>query len=109
MDAEYCYNRWETNEIAFYASDAHSYLAHPLSLMELEASSRVFVPLCGKSIDLAWIASKRHRVVGAELNRSVVHECVATANTDYELDSVGAPLRERTESFDFYVVGIFRI
>ncbi len=34
----------------------------------LSASDRVFVPLCGKSLDLLWLASQGHPVVGVELS-----------------------------------------
>ena len=36
--------------------------------MNLPAGSRVFVPLCGKSLDLIWLAEQGHQVVGVELS-----------------------------------------
>jgi thiopurine S-methyltransferase len=32
------------------------------------ANSRVFVPLCGKSLDLAWLRERGHWVIGVELS-----------------------------------------
>src|SRR3546814_8021419 len=34
----------------------------------LATGSRVFVPLCGKSLDMAWLAARGHRVLGVELS-----------------------------------------
>jgi thiopurine S-methyltransferase len=31
----------------------------------------VLVPLCGKSLDLAWLAGQGYRVLGVELSRAV--------------------------------------
>jgi len=34
----------------------------------------VFVPLCGKSVDLKWIHDRGHRVIGLEFDEKVVEE-----------------------------------
>lgn len=34
----------------------------------LPAASRVLVPLCGKSLDMAWLAQQGHAVLGVELS-----------------------------------------
>lgn len=38
------------------------------SELELTNGSHVFVPLCGKSSDMIWLAEQGHHVVGAELS-----------------------------------------
>lgn len=38
----------------------------------LAQPSRVLVPLCGKSLDLAWLAAQGHEVVGIELSEIAV-------------------------------------
>ena len=35
--------------------------------LELPASTRVLVPLCGKSLDMVWLAEEGHHVLGIEL------------------------------------------
>ncbi len=40
-----------------------------LPKLQLADQSRIFVPLCGKSHDLAWLAEQGHAVVGAELSQ----------------------------------------
>jgi len=40
----------------------------------LAVGSRVLVPLCGKSLDLAWLAGQGHRVLGVELSRRAVED-----------------------------------
>jgi len=37
----------------------------------------VFVPLCGKSLDLAWLATQGHRVLGVELSQLAIEQFFA--------------------------------
>ncbi|WP_261863761.1 hypothetical protein [Psychrobacter sp. JCM 18900] len=42
--------------------------------LNLTAGSRIFVPLCGKSIDMVWLATQGYDVVGVELVETAVQE-----------------------------------
>ncbi len=37
-------------------------------MLKLPANSPVFVPLCGKSLDLLWLRERGHSVKGVELS-----------------------------------------
>ena len=37
----------------------------------------MFVPLCGKSLDMVWLAQQGHRVIGAELSERAVDDFFA--------------------------------
>lgn len=55
------------------ASDFHALAVNPLlqqfwSGLQLKHASRVFVPLCGKSLDLLWLVQQGHSVIGVELS-----------------------------------------
>ncbi|MER2163052.1 MAG: thiopurine S-methyltransferase, partial [Psychrobacter alimentarius] len=43
---------------------------------------RVFVPLCGKSIDMVWLASQGYDVVGVELVESAVQDFFGEQNIE---------------------------
>jgi thiopurine S-methyltransferase len=54
-------------------TDFHQTLVNPLlikfwSSLNLAHGSRVFVPLCGKSLDMIWLAQQGHEVIGVELS-----------------------------------------
>ena len=40
----------------------------------LPLGSRVFVPLAGKSLDMAWLAARGHRVLGVELSQIAIDQ-----------------------------------
>jgi len=60
-------------------TDFHQPVVNPLlskfwSSLELVHGSRVFVPLCGKSLDMTWLAQQGHEVVGVELSPVAVED-----------------------------------
>src|SRR4051812_5121285 len=65
MDKSFWNDRWQRGEIGFHQSEVEPALIDHFKGL---APTRVFVPLCGKSLDLAWLASQAHEVVGVELS-----------------------------------------
>ncbi len=59
-------SRWQEGKIAFHNSNVHSDLLTYKSFLE-DGPHRVLVPLCGKSVDMIWLAEQGHEVVGVEL------------------------------------------
>jgi len=72
MEHDFWHRRWRKNEIGFHQETVNPYLAEHWPELDLGAGSTVFVPLCGKSRDLAWLHSRGHGVVGVELSRVAV-------------------------------------
>ena len=68
MEADFWLNRWENNLTGFHLDEVNPHLKENWSALNLPAGSRVFVPLCGKSLDLIWLAEQGHQVVGIELS-----------------------------------------
>ena len=68
METGFWHNRWENNLTGFHLDDVNPHLRENWSVLNLPAGSRVFVPLCGKSLDLIWLAEQGHQVVGVELS-----------------------------------------
>jgi thiopurine S-methyltransferase len=65
MDASFWQQRWADQQIGFHEAEVHPMLvSHGASLGGV---GRVFVPLCGKSNDMAWLRVRGHEVVGIEL------------------------------------------
>ncbi len=66
-DQSFWHNKWQTNEIGFHLNDVHPLLKKYYSDIFL-AEKTVFVPLCGKTIDMAFLQSNGKNVIGAELS-----------------------------------------
>jgi len=59
-------------------------------------AGRVFVPLCGKTRDLAWLADRGHAVVGVEISEQGVQGFFADHGWEPEVDELGAFRRYRS-------------
>ncbi|WAC65040.1 thiopurine S-methyltransferase [Pseudoxanthomonas sp. SL93] len=68
MDADFWLQRWQEGQIGFHRDDVMPLLEKHWSSLQLSAGSRVLVPLCGKSLDMHWLAAQGHRVLGVELS-----------------------------------------
>ena len=68
MDVEFWLQRWQEAQIGFHRDGVMPLLEMHWSSLQLSEGSRVLVPLCGKSLDMHWLAAKGHRVLGVELS-----------------------------------------
>ena len=77
MDPDFWHRRWRDNDIGFHREEVHPYLPQYWPGLELVQGSKVFVPLCGKSHDMIWLAEQGHEVVGIELSSVAVADFFA--------------------------------
>lgn len=94
MQPEFWHDRWRAGQIGFHQSTVDRQLAEYWPKLALPAASRVFVPLCGKSLDLLWLRDRGHSVLGIELS--------ALALESFCMEN-GIPARRRSlGDFDVY-------
>ncbi|WP_349976106.1 thiopurine S-methyltransferase [Pseudomonas sp. WHRI 8519] len=74
MEQAFWHQKWADNQIGFHQAQVNPYLQRYWPGLGLAAGSRVLVPLCGKSLDLAWLAGQGYRVRGVELSRRAVED-----------------------------------
>jgi len=65
-------SRWQEGRIGFHLPEVNSYLLRYSDKLLTQNLESVFVPLCGKTLDLTWLAGRTKKVVGIEL----VHKAV---------------------------------
>lgn len=68
MELEFWHQRWERTEIGFHQQEINFHLQQFWHRLELPAGQRVFVPLCGKSRDLLWLAGEGYPITGVEIS-----------------------------------------
>ena len=68
MTPDFWHARWQRGEIGWHLDEIHLGLQAHWPRLGVGTSGRVLVPLCGKSMDLLWLASQGHRVLGVELS-----------------------------------------
>lgn len=72
MHPDFWHQRWQANQIGFHQDAPSPLLLKHWHALDLQPGSRVFVPLAGKSNDMAWLAAQGHRVLGVELSQQAV-------------------------------------
>ncbi|RUQ85082.1 thiopurine S-methyltransferase [Legionella septentrionalis] len=68
MQQDYWKQKWESGEIGFNQKQPNPLLVRYLENLQLKKGARIFVPLCGKSIDMLWLREQGYHVVGVELS-----------------------------------------
>ncbi|HUG57208.1 MAG TPA: thiopurine S-methyltransferase [Candidimonas sp.] len=77
MDADFWLERWRDGRTFFHQSRVTPLLQKYWPQLSLPQGSCVLVPLCGKSLDMLWLAQQGHRVLGVELSQLAVEQFFA--------------------------------
>jgi thiopurine S-methyltransferase len=94
LEPEFWHERWRIGQIGFHQSAVDRYLSRYWPELGLASGCRVFVPLCGKSLDLLWLLERGHGVAGVELS--------AVALESFCMEH-GIPAKRRiVDGFDVY-------
>lgn len=109
MDHGFWHQRWEKNEIAFHEGKANQFLVEHFDALALAPGSRLFVPLCGKSLDVSWLLSKGYRVAGAELSPLAVEQLFTGLGVQPQVSRLGDVERRSAKDLDIFVGDIFAL
>lgn len=107
MEADFWKETWSKREIAFHSANVHPFLAGQLSMLSLGAGARIFLPLCGKTLDIHWLLKQGFQVVGVELVEATVQELFDELDLCPEIIERGNLKLYRAENIDIYVGNIF--
>jgi thiopurine S-methyltransferase len=98
---DFWHKRWQIGQIGFHQAAVDRHLEKYWPDLGLARGSRVFVPLCGKSLDLLWLQERHESVTGVELS--------AVALESFCMEH-GVPARRRVlEHFDLYEASKLRL
>ncbi|MBU8975019.1 MULTISPECIES: thiopurine S-methyltransferase [unclassified Lysobacter] len=85
MQHDFWHQRWHDNQIGFHQDTPTPLMLKHWSSLGIASDTRVFVPLAGKTLDMAWFAAQGHRVLGVELSRIAVEAFFAEQGVTAEL------------------------
>ncbi|MEM8571674.1 MAG: thiopurine S-methyltransferase [Pseudomonadota bacterium] len=93
MEADFWHSRWKEGRIAFHEGAPNRHLTAHFAALDLTAGAHVFLPLCGKTVDIDWLLSQGLRVSGIELNREAVLEVFERLALVPEISEIGGLTR----------------
>jgi thiopurine S-methyltransferase len=69
MEPSFWHERWQNANTPFHERVVNPLIERYFPELRLAVGSRVFVPLCGRTLDIGWLLGQGYRVAGAELSK----------------------------------------
>lgn len=109
MDPLFWHERWRLNEIGFHQPQEHAWLVEFWPQV-CHQRGQVFVPLCGKSLDMVWLLSQGFEVLGVELSPVAVTQFFQEQHLQAETGVCGVFQSYRAQGLellcgDFFALG----
>ena len=82
MTHNFWLSRWEHNDIGFHKTKVHHDLIRHIDRLDLRPGDTLFVPLCGKSLDMLWLRQRGIRIIGNELSQTAIESFFAENNLE---------------------------
>lgn len=102
-DPEFWHGKWAANQIGFHLEDVNPLLIKYWQHTNPRFEDKVFVPLCGKSEDLVWLATKHEDIQGVELSNIAVRAFFA----EHFYTPMVMPINGQHELFQFDELSIY--
>lgn len=109
MQPEFWHKRWQSNQIGFHLPQVNPYLQRFWPPLSLEEGARVLVPLCGKSLDLLWLARQGHEVLGIELSEKAIEDFFDEQRSDPYVSTQGPFTVYRAGSIELWCGDFFAL
>ena len=109
MDPNFWHQRWEKNETGWHETRANPLLVQNFSQLGLRKRGRVFVPLCGKTLDISWLLAQGCRVAGVELSQLAVEQLFLQLGMQPEITRESDVDRWSADGLDIFVGDIFAV
>jgi len=109
MEPDFWHQKWESNVIGFHKSEANIFLVNHFSSLALSEASRIFVPLCGKTRDIAWLMCNGYRTVGIELSEIAVKQLFEELALTPTISQHQSLILYSADNIDIFVGDIFQL
>ncbi|PJZ76985.1 thiopurine S-methyltransferase [Leptospira neocaledonica] len=107
MEKDFWLSKWKDNNIAFHERETNPLLLEYFKELSLAKDSRIFIPLCGKTLDIAWLLSNGYKIAGAELAELAIQQLFQELGVEPKISPIGKLNRYSAESIDIFVGDIF--
>ncbi|MCG9728330.1 thiopurine S-methyltransferase [Shewanella sp. Isolate13] len=109
MQPSFWHEKWDAQQIGFHLSAVNPLLVKYWPQLELDTNAQVFVPLCGKSLDMCFLAEQGHHILGCELNELAVQQFYRENSLPFEVSRTAEHQRFHTEQVSIYQGDIFSL
>lgn len=109
MKAEFWHEMWARESQGFHEEKGNAMLARFAREVWPEEIQRIFIPLCGRTRDIAWCLSQGWSVVGAELSQAAIEALFEDLGVVPKVLDLGRLRRYSAPQLDVYVGDVFDV
>ncbi len=109
MHHDFWHKKWQTNQIGFHLPEANPLLVEHFTSLYLPLGARVFLPLCGKTVDITWLLAQGYQVAGAELSQIAIEDLFNSLHVTPTITKQGEILHYSAPNIDMFVGDIFKV
>ena len=109
MKHDFWHNKWQKNEIGFHLPEANPLLVKYFPTLHLKQGARIFLPLCGKTLDIAWLLAQGYRIAGAELSELAIEDLFRQLNLTPNITKLGEITHYSATNIELFVGDIFKV
>ena len=109
MEKQFWHDVWHNQQIGFDQNKVNPLLAQHISTLNLSPGDRIFVPLCGKSIDMIWLLKQGYKVVGVELSEAAIEQFFDALKVQPEIWTDHAFKRYSADNIEILVGDYFQL
>lgn len=109
MTETYWQEKWKSNQIGFHQSKFNPLMTQYFPSLNLKPGSVIFVPLCGKSLDMVWFANQGFKVVGIELCDLACKDFFEENNISVEVSATDQFTVYKSENITLYTGDYFKL
>jgi len=112
MEKEFWLGKWERHEIGFHQPEYNPFLVKKWQEFTHKypmAKTSVFVPLCGKSLDMLFLVEQGYKVIGVELSAIACEEFFSENNIDYTIEKLENFTLYNSENISLYCGDMFNM
>ena len=109
MDANFWHQRWGKNEIGWHETKVNPLLVQHFKELGLEKGSRIFIPLCGRTLDISWLHAQGYRIAGAELSKVAIEQVFTELGVQPNVSARGEGEQWSANHIDIFVGDIFAL
>lgn len=107
MQSDFWHQKWHSNDIGFHLSEANPQLIKHFDKLTMAAGAKVFLPLCGKTLDIAWLLDKGYQVVGVELSEVAIEQLFEQLDITPAISIIGNFKKYSSVNLDIFVGDFF--
>lgn len=102
MEISYWQSRWRNDKTGWHMDKVYPLLKKYWPELDLEPNASVLVPLCGKTLDIDWLAKLGHRVVGVDISEKAIRTVINRNNLDVTRSTKGSFSVFRSQNIELW-------